>query len=246
MQIEFRADLHIHTCLSPCAELSMTPLGIVERAASLGLHLIAVSDHNSAENVTAAYNLASGREISLIPGLEITSLEDVHILALFGNVESAMEMQSVVYENLQPGENDEESCGMQVIVNEHNEVMGFNRRLLIGSTFLSLGKLVELIHGLGGIAIASHVDREGYGIIGQLGFIPVDLAIDAVEFSPGVGPEEARLHYSAYSHIPWVFSSDAHRIEDIGKKYTRLLMKNPSFEELRLALRGTGGRKIIC
>jgi hypothetical protein len=224
----------------------MTPLGIVERASELGLHLIAVSDHNSAENVKVAHTLAAEREISLIPGLEITAMEDVHILALFGDVDSAMQMQAVVYENLQPGENDEERSGLQVIVNENNEVMGFNRKLLIGSTLLPLERLVAAIHGLDGIAIASHVDREGYGIIGQLGFIPAGLAVDAVEFSPRIEPDEARLHFSPYSHIPWVFSSDAHRIEDIGKKFTRLLMEKATFEELRLALRGAGGRKIIC
>jgi len=244
MTVEFVADLHIHTCLSPCAELSMTPRDIVEKAASLGINIIAVCDHNSAENVSVTRDLGRERGIYVIAGMEINSSEEVHVLGLFGDLKNVFQMQEVIYENLQPGENDEDAFGMQVIVNETNEVMGFNKRLLIGSTNLSVNRVVDLIHSFDGLAVASHIDRDGYGIIGQLGFIPPEVGFDALEISSRMGPEEARSSFAPYRHLPWVSSSDAHRLEDIGKRTTRLVMRHATFEELQLALRGAGGRKV--
>mgnify|MGYP001615262694 FL=1 len=246
MPVEFRADLHIHTCLSPCADIGMTPLRIIEKAASLGLNIIAISDHNSAENAEVARRLGMEKGINAIPGMEITSSEEVHVLGLFRHIEDALKMQNIVYENLQPGENDEKVFGMQVVVNEEEEVLGFNRRLLIGATRLSVNNLVETIHSFDGIAIAAHIDREGFGIISQLGFIPSDLKLDALEISSRVPIEEAESRFKEYSHIPWIVSSDAHSLNDIGKACTGFFMEDSTFEELSLALKGTGGRKISC
>jgi len=245
MPVEFIADLHIHTCLSPCAELSMTPRGIVGKAASLGINIIAVCDHNSAENVSVTRDLALKKGIIVIPGMEINTSEEVHVLALFGDIEDVSKMQGVIYENLQPGENDEDTFGMQVVVNEVDEVLGFNKKLLIGATNLSVDKVVDLIHGFNGLAVASHIDRDGYGIIGQLGFIPAELGFDALEISRGISSDEARIRFASYRHLPWISSSDAHRLEDIGKRTTSLVMHHSTFKELRLALKGAGARKVI-
>lgn len=245
MPVEFLADLHIHTCLSPCAELSMTPREIVEKAASLGINIIAVCDHNSAENVAVTRELGRAKGITVFPGIEICSSEEVHLLGLFGELGEVLAMQEDVYEHLQPGENDEDAFGMQVVVNEADEVLGFNKRLLIGATGLSVNAVVERIHRLGGLAIASHIDREGFGIIGQLGFIPRELEFDALEISRGIQPEEAKERFAGYLHFPWISSSDAHLVDDIGKRTTRLLMRHSTFGEFRLALRGVEDRRAI-
>lgn len=245
MPVEFIADLHIHTCLSPCAELSMTPLGIVGKAASLGINIIAVCDHNSAENVSVTRDLALKKGILVIPGMEINTSEEVHVLGLFGDIEDVFKMQEFIYENLQPGANDEDTFGMQVMVNEVDEVLGFNKRLLIGATNLSVDKVVDLIHSFNGLAVASHIDRDGYGIIGRLGFIPAELRFDALEISRRISSDEAEKKFATYRYLPWISSSDAHRLEDIGKRTTSLFMHHSTFEELRLALKGAGGRKVI-
>jgi PHP family Zn ribbon phosphoesterase len=245
MPAELRADLHIHTCLSPCADLSMTPRAVVERSASLGIDVIAVCDHNSVENAGVTQALAKEKGITAIPGIEITSMEEVHILGLFRDMESAEEMQTVVYESLQPGENDEDKFGMQVVANEDDEVVAFNSRLLIGATSLSVNTIVDLIRGFGGLAIASHIDREGFGIIGQLGFIPPDIEFDALEISPLTMLGDAMKAFSNYRHIPWVTSSDAHALEDIGRRTTGLVMCHSTLEELALALKGTAGRRVF-
>ncbi len=245
MPVEFRADLHIHTCLSPCADLFMTPRNIIEKAASLGINIIAICDHNSAENIEVTHDIGKKRGITVIPGMEVTSSEEVHVLGLFGSMEQAYDMQTQVYEHLQPGENDEDAFGMQVVVNAEDEVLGFNKRLLIGSTDLSLDRVIAYIHAFQGIAIASHIDREGFGVIGQLGFIPPEAGFDALEISSGISMEKAAESFSMYRFIPWITSSDAHDLENIGRKTVGLHMNHATFDEFCLALRGTEGRRVM-
>ena len=187
-----KIDLHIHTCLSPCASLDMTPQKIVAEACRKGIEIIAVTDHNSVENARAVMKSARKCDLTVIPGIEVTTSEEVHIVGLFEEMAQAREMQSLVYENLQEGTNDEDLFGMQVVANDFDEVERMNSRLLIGATALPVHEVVKAIHGLNGLAVAAHIDRERFGIIGQLGFIPDDLELDAVEISWRMSLEEGR------------------------------------------------------
>jgi len=242
---EYRADLHIHTILSPCTEpTEMSPQAIVRRALQLGLDIIAICDHNSCENVTPTRKNSLHTELVVLAGIEIASREEVHTLGLFDGEGEAFKVQEVVYKNL-PGENDEESFGYQVVVNEKGEILHFNKRLLIGATTLSLEKIVDLIHSFNGLAIASHIDRKAYSIIGQLGFIPQGLALDALELSPRVSIKEARKMFPQCSDYPLINSSDAHSLTDMGKRTTTFLMEKACVEEMRLALLGREGRRIL-
>ena len=238
----FKADLHIHTCLSPCTELDMSPESILAAAKSKGLDIIGICDHNSSENSPGVFRAAKGTPIKVLPGLEVTSQEEVHVLALFDSLEAALRLQEDVYANL-PGENDEEAFGRQVIVNEKEEVEGFSSRLLIGATTIPLEEVVRLIHSQGGLAIASHIDREAFSIIGQLGFIPKDLALDALEVSPRIPIEQAKKSYAC--DYPITCFSDAHYPDDIGKGTTTFLIEEASLTEIRKALKNEGGRKLI-
>ncbi len=245
MRAIVEADLHIHTCLSPCGDLLLSPRSIVQAAAGIGLRLIAVCDHNSAENTPAALRAARGTRVTVIPGMEITTSEEVHVLTLFPDEEAVLGMQDLVYRNLQQGKNDERLFGSQVVVNENDEVEGFNDRLLIGATSISIQGIVDAAHGFGGLAIASHVDRETYGLIGHLGMIPEDLPLDAVEVSRRMSLEDALAAFPGIDEFPIVRSSDAHHLDDIGRASTRLSVETPSFEELRMALKREGGRGIV-
>lgn len=240
---EYKADLHIHTCLSPCADLHMSPSAIIRTASEKGLNMIAITDHNSAENVDAAIKAAENTGISVLAGMEISSVEEAHILALFDDMKSAIRLQEIIYENLQPGENNEEQFGEQIVVNEKEEVLSFNKRLLIGATELSAQSIVNTIRSFGGLSIASHVDREAFGIISQLGFIPDDLKFDALEMSPGIQKQAAEDRFRDYIFLPWVSSSDSHSLENIGKRTMRFLIKEPTVTEIKYALRNTDGRK---
>lgn len=244
MFTEYVADLHVHTCLSPCGDLSMSPRDIVETARSKGIDMIAICDHNTCENIEAVTRAAWGRSLKVLPGMEVTSEEEVHIVALFENLADVLALQSVIYAHLH-GENDEKVFGLQVVVNEFSEVLGFNKKLLIGATDLSIEEVVNAIHRFNGLAIAAHVDREGFGIIGQVGFIPQDVQLDALEISSQMTIEEAKKEFYAYSHYPFISSSDAHFLEHIGQSTTRFLLQNLSLAELKKALRGDDGRTIL-
>jgi hypothetical protein len=234
----YKADLHIHTCLSPCAELDMTPRRIINSALGKGLHIIAISDHNSAENTEVAVRTGRDEGITVLPAMELTSQEEVHVLALFGSMENAASMQEIIYDRLQRGSNDEHSIGYQLVVNESDEILAHNERLLIGATSLSLGELVKNIHAFGGIAVASHIDRGHFSVISQLGFIPDDVPFDALEISCAMELHEATVQFGSYTGRPWVTSSDAHSLGDIGRRYTTFLLNEPSFDEIASAFKG--------
>jgi hypothetical protein len=231
-----KADLHVHTCLSPCAEREMVPTAIVKQAKALGLDMIGICDHNSTENVAAVARAGRREALSVVPGIEVTSREEVHVLGLFGTEQEVMGAQAVVYENLD-GQNDEEAFGPQTTVDEQDRVTGVNRRLLIGATALALEEVVRLIHDFRGLAIASHVDRQSFGILGQLGFVPEGLKLDALELS-------SRAAATRWGDFPVVRSSDAHCLRDIGKGFTSFWAEEASFEEIARALRGEGGRRV--
>lgn len=241
---EFRCDFHIHSCLSPCAELEMFPRALISRSLEARLDIIGICDHNASENVQHIMNAARGTDLKVFPGMEVTSREEVHLLALFDTIDPLTALQHIVYGAL-PGENDETAFGCQAIVNEEGEVEGFNDRLLIGSTILSIEDIIETIHRLEGLVIASHVDRESFGIIGQLGFIPDSAGLDALELSCRTDPNSFRAMHPELDRFPLITSSDAHRLADIGRATTTLLLEGASIAECKLAFDGRKGRAIL-
>ena len=240
----FRADLHIHTCLSPCADLNMGPRAIVNKARQHGLDVIGICDHNSSENVPAVVRAARDTNLKVLPGMEVTSKEEVHVLALFDTLERALRLQEIVYEHL-PGENDAEAFGPQVVVNEDHDVLGFNPRLLAGATELSIEQVVDSIHGLDGLAVASHVDRETFSILGQLGFVPEGLHLEAMELSRNTSFEEGRRRFAPHGHFAFLRSSDAHSVEEIGAASTAFWLGEATTGEIKKALRGEEGRQVV-
>jgi hypothetical protein len=220
----------------------MSPRGIVQTAKARRVDILGICDHNSAENVPALLEAAGPHRISVLAGLEITSREEVHVLGLFDSLGSAFALQEIIYAHL-PGKNDEEAFGIQAVVNEAGEVLWFNEKLLIGATDLTLAEVVSLIHSQGGLAIASHIDREGFSIVGQLGFIPENLPLDAVEVSPAMSTNEAGRKYG--TRFPITSASDAHRLEEIGRATTLFRLAEGTAAEIRKALAGQGGRMIM-
>lgn len=247
----YRADLHIHTCLSPCGDLKMSPRTIVEKAREKNIDILGICDHNSAENVPAVQKAAEKYKINVLPGLEVTTQEEIHILALFDNLWAAWNLQELVYGKLQ-GTNDSEAFGLQVVVNSSGEVLQFNPRLLIGASDIPVDEMVRSIHSLEGLAIASHVDKPSYSLISQLGFIPEDLDLDALEVSRPLHPLKGTC--STYSperpiqgkrDLPLTCSSDAHFPEEIGAACTLFFLEEGTLEEIKLAFSNMNGRKIL-
>lgn len=221
----------------------MSPKAIAAKSHEAGLDIIAICDHNSAENAEAIMRAARTYNVHVLPGMEICSKEEVHVVAIFETVDNALSMQRIIYEHL-PGENDANLWGNQIIADENDYVVDENSHLLIGATSLGLSEIVTHIHGLEGICIASHVDRPAFGIISNLGFIPKDLGLDGVEVSWRMRVQTARETLSGINAFSCITSSDAHYLEDIGKSWTGFIMESPTIAEIRLALAGKAGRKI--
>jgi PHP family Zn ribbon phosphoesterase len=239
----FTADLHLHTVLSACAEPEMLPEFILERAAELGLDLIAVTDHNSAENCEAVLHAAAGTGITVFPGMEVQSREEVHLLCLFDTLDQALIWQTQVYASLPPLKNKPDVFGAQVILNAEGDPTSYNERLLVTSISMSVEEVVQSILSMGGLCLPAHVDRPAYSIIANLGFIPPDLGIHAVEISPLVGPRDARARIPGLERYSLIANGDAHRLKDMVRR-TTLKMAEPSIAELDLALAGEGDRGV--
>ena len=242
---EIKSDLHIHTCLSPCGDDQMIPEMIVEKAATAGLDAIGICDHNSSENTEAVMEAGKKYGIKVFPGMEVTSKEEVHILAIFDTTEDLYKLQKIVYENLE-GENNEDLFGYQIVTDRYGKIIELNTKMLIGATNLSVEKIIELIHSFSGLAIASHVDRERFSLIGQLGFVPLDIELDGMELSPVYMAVNKKLDYPMSSGLPMVTFSDAHFIDDIGKTLTIFLIEEITVSEIKKALENKDGRSVLA
>ncbi len=201
----------------------MSPGRITSEAVMKGIDVIGITDHNSAENV-AAVRGAAGAGLTVLAGLEITSREEVHLLALFDDIESALSLQDFVYDHL-PAHNDEE---------------------IFGATTLPFEEIVDRIHRVRGLAIPAHVDREAFGIIGQLGFVPPDVDLDGLETSKAATREDGLREFSQEGRYPIIRSSDAHQPEEIGSATTTFLLEMPQCDEIGMGLRNEAGRRIMA
>lgn len=240
---KFDADLHIHTCLSPCGELEMTPNKVIQTCKEKGIDIIAICDHNSAENVPWVQKAAENNHIHVLPGMEITTSEEVHLLALFDNLDNVMHLQDFLYPHLLPGENDDDLFGIQVVANEKDEVEKIVHKLLIGGTGISLKQAIEKIHSLHGLAVPAHIDRESFSVLAQLGFIPDDLDADALEVSFR-GKIDEILPIPGVRRFPILRSSDAHQLSAIGRITSSIFIESVSVDELKKAFMRQSGRFI--
>lgn len=173
----------------------------------------------------------------MIPGIEITTKEEVHLLGLFGNLDKAKEFQKIIYDNL-PDLEDEKFIEEQPVVDEEEYVLGFCKKSLFSAVNLKIEEIIEKINLFGGISIASHIDREAFSIIGQLGFIPENLKLDAIEIA-----FDFKEEYKDYE-LPLLRSSDAHFLKEIGQRFSYLYIEDLNFEEIYLAFKNKDGRFI--
>lgn len=231
----FRADLHIHSLLSPCGSLEMSPREIISRAGKKGLDMIAVADHNSTWHceLTVALGLEAG--ITVLRAAEVTSAEDVHSLVILPDAASALSFQGWIDSRCSHMPHNPDIFGDQVVIDRDERIVREITWFLPGALNATIDEVEAAAHRHGALFIPAHIDRPAMGILGQLGFIPDDLFIDAVEV---VGTMEDLLY-------PAIRNSDAHIPEHIGRRYTDYMLEAPTFTELAMALRGEEGRHII-
>ncbi|MDF2591211.1 MAG: hypothetical protein K0S75_677 [Clostridia bacterium] len=237
--MKFAVDLHIHTALSPCGDNDMTPNNIVNMALLKGLDLIAVTDHNSCANVEAVMDAGRNKGLMVIPGIEVQSKEEVHLICLFKKIEQALEFGELIYSSLSDIPNNEELFGSQLIMDAMDNITGKLKKLLLTSSTYSVNEIFELSNKFGGMCIPAHVDRPGYSIISNLGFIPPNIKVDAVEISKNSKLEaviEKMPFIKCYNHI---ISSDAHYLWDISEREYFIEMEYISASRLFEALQAS-------
>jgi hypothetical protein len=233
-----RADLHIHTVLSPCAEVEMIPPLIVERALEVGLDLIAVTDHNASANAGAVIEAARGSGLRVLPGMELQTREEVHLLCLFDTVEQLQAWQSEVNARLPALANRPDTLGEQFVVDAAGDFIRREERLLLVSAQIGLEKAAARVTELGGLAVPAHVDRPVNGLFAQLGFLPEGLQVPALEVSRNTTVRAARRQFSIAERVVLIHSSDAHWLDAIGSATTEYILEGPrAIASLAKALR---------
>jgi PHP family Zn ribbon phosphoesterase len=225
----------------------MSPREVVSAALQKGLDLIGVCDHNSAENALAVKKAGLRNGLMVLCGMEVATSEEAHILVFFDDEDDLLKFQDFIYRHL-PGVNDAHAFGQQVIADDEDGVTGFCDRLLIGATSLPAAEVVKAARAANNesLVIAAHVDRESFSIIGQLGFVPPHLALDAVEISEHMTVAEAEDRFPDCRKSPVITSSDAHFPRDIGKRITCFTIEDGTVAEIKKALAGRDGRKAVC
>ena len=207
-------DLHIHSCLSPCAQEDMTPANICAMARLKGLDVIAVTDHQSAGNLPAVAACAAREGLLLVPGLEVCTREEVHVLCYFADVAAAQRMGMWCYGLLPDIPNRPDYFGEQSLVNERDEVIGTEPRMLLMGLTAGLDEVIAQARALGGVPVPAHINRGENGILTALGFLPPEARFTALEISPEL-PLPDGLDISRYRVL---HSSDAHQLGDIAER----------------------------
>lgn len=229
-------DLHIHSCLSPCGDEDMTPANIVNMAKLLELDVIAVTDHNSCRNLPAVYSYAKKNNILAIPGMELCTMEEVHVLCFFMELENAMAFDSYVYDKLIKIPNREDIFGKQEIYNRDDIKIEDEPNLLINATEIPFDSLGDLLKEYKGIYIPAHVDKTSNSLISNLGFVPPDLDFQCVEIKNMKNKNELCNNHPYFLNCNIITNSDAHSLWAIHEAVNFLEVKEKSEEAVLNAL----------
>ena len=222
----------------------MIPPLIVEQAIQRGIDWIAITDHNATANIQAVQKAASGSGLVVFPGMEVQTIEDVHLLCIFDTLEQTTAWQWIVDLALPKIDNSPEFFGEQFIVDETGELLGHEKRLLLTATSLPLAQVCTRVAALGGLCIAAHIDRQAFGLLATLGFVPDDASFDALEISLRSKPQDVKKKFPQISQHALIQSSDAHILDDLCGPM-EFTVASASVAEIRLALRNQAGRHSI-
>ncbi len=234
--MKIKADLHIHTVLSPCGDLEMSPTTIIRQAKSLGIDVIGITDHNSTLNAEVAAEIAAEEGLFVLMGAEVTTKEEVHSICFMPDAQKLKLFQEFLDSKVIFFENSVDKFGYQLVVDKEENIVDEIPQLLINALNISLDDLQEKVQELDGIFIPAHVDKKDTSLSSQLFFIPDGLQFDALELSP---------HYKKndfFGKFPWfkghcyITDSDAHYVCDIGKVYNIFEVEKIDFENLRKAI----------
>lgn len=213
---EYFYDLHIHSCLSPCGDNDMTPNNLVGMAAVMGLEVIAITDHNTCKNAPAVLAVAQEAGILAVPGMELCTAEEAHVVCLFETLEGAMEFDRYIYDNMPHIKNKPEIFGEQRILNAEDELTGALDDLLLVSSFIAVDDVKRLAEEYGGTAFPAHVDRDSYSVIAALGSIPPEGGYTVAEVTREADLDAMREMYPELRGMGIVRDSDSHYLDTLA------------------------------
>jgi PHP family Zn ribbon phosphoesterase len=242
---EWTIDLHLHTVLSPCAQDTMLPGPVVERCLAFGLDVIAVTDHNAIDNVAPFCEEGKEKGLIVVPGMELETQEGIHLVCLFESCEALAAWDEAVKPFRSVQKNDSRYFGHQWVVDRSGRQLREEGRMLLDSMTISIDAVIPMVHGLGGLCIAAHVDRPSYSVTAVLGLIPDYLEFDGVELTRHLPRDEQMLEEIARQGYKYVTACDAHDLEQIGEIHCAAYLEHWSLKELALAMKGREGRDII-
>ena len=222
-------DLHVHSCLSPCADNDMTPNNIAGMATLKGLQIVALTDHNSCKNCPAFFEACRRQGIIPIAGMELSTAEDIHLVCLFENIDDAMRFDSVIEGHLMDIKNRPEIFGDQLVLDGEDEIVATEPRLLISATDLSIADAIALAREFGAHVRPAHIDRESNGIIAILGDVPREYGFDCLEFNDLEGPLRLKQRYPIINEALHIISSDAHHLWDISEAENYFLLDDEPY-----------------
>lgn len=219
----------------------MIPPLIVREAIERGINLIAITDHNASENTQSVMKAARDTNLSVLPGMELQTEEEIHVLCLFDTLDKIFALQEVVDKTLPNIKNNIDYFGEQFIVDETGDFIRRKDILLINSTRLSYEEAFKVVTGLGGLFIPAHVDRQAFGLIYRLGFVPPDPKPDALEISRHISHDDAIQKYPQLVSFPLIQSGDVHYLDDfLGVNHFK--MEKPTIDEIKMAFNAENGR----
>ena len=215
--MELNYDFHLHSCLSPCGDNDMTPYNLVNMAKIMGLDVIALTDHNTCLNCPSAIEVGKEAGVLVIPGMELCTDEEVHVVCLFPALENAMAFSEYVSERIPPVENRPKIFGEQLIMDSRDGIIGTENLLLTTAANVSLDKVPEIMKEFSGVAFPAHIDRSSYSVISNLGMIDEYMGFTAAEITRNADKNEYIKKYPVLQEMTLLTSSDAHYLENIGE-----------------------------
>jgi len=223
----------------------MSPKEVMKQAASKDISIVAITDHNSMANCRTYAEAASQFGLNYIYGIEIQTIEEIHIIALFDDVSSALSLNDLIYQNLLPVKNNPDFFGDQVIIDSSENIIAFEEKALINSVIWDLEATVEMLRDHNSFYYPAHIDAGTYSILSQLGFIPPELNFPALEVTAKCDLSKLRQNHPSLKDKVFIRSSDAHYIQDVGSGFTEFLLEEPTLKEIRLACQKIAGRNYV-
>lgn len=220
-------DLHIHSCLSPCGHEDMTPNNIVNMAYIKGLDAIAVTDHNTCAHVRVVSEIAKPLGLVVVPGMEVQTREEVHVLCYFPTVDAVEAFDVALSQWKTSIKNNIKAFGQQTIMNSEDTVVGEVEIALIMSVDITINDLVDLVNQYEGVVVPAHVNKSSNSILMNLGFIPIDLNITTIEIH-----EKSELNDRFIKGFKRIVNSDAHYLEMIHEPEHTMNVESKSVQSI--------------